>query len=190
MQLPQIRMQSKMAQISLQTVNAKQEIRQPKADLSIEQPRAEITMRTKPGKLTIDQTQAFEDMNLMNILKRNDRFAQEGMQAIQEGTGRRASEGTELMRIENGGNPLVSQAVNYANPPMKTLGIKFIPSYGSVKINYDPASVDIQVTPRKPRIDAKVNAPEMTYTPGRVDVGIAQKPELNIDFINLFPEAN
>jgi len=183
-------MESKMAQISLRTVNAKQEIRQPKADLTIEQPSAEITMRTKLGKLTIDQTQAFEDMNLMSILRRNEKFSKEGMQAIQEGTGRRAAEGSELMRIENGGNPLVSQAVNNAHPPMKTLGIKFIPSYGSVKINYEPASVDIQVTEQKPRIETRVNAPEVTYTPGRVDVDLAKKAELNIDFINLFPDAN
>lgn len=188
MQLPQIRMESKLGQISLQTLNAKQEISQPKADLSIEQPHAEITMRTTPGKLTIDQTQAFEEMNLMSIMKRNDKFAQEGMQAIQEGTGRRAAEGSELMRIENGGNPLVSQAVNYANPPMKTLAIKFAPSFGSVKINYQPAELDIQVTPQKPRIDVQVNRPEMNYTAGKVEVGMLQNPELNIDFVNLFPE--
>ncbi|WLV23980.1 DUF6470 family protein [Aciduricibacillus chroicocephali] len=187
MQLPQIRMESKLGQISLQTINAKQEIRQPQADLSIEQPHAEITMHTKPGKLTIDQSKAFEEMNLMSILRRNDKFAQEGMQAIQEGIGRRAAEGTELMRIEDGGNPLVSQAVNYANPPMKTLAIKFVPSYGSVKINYEPADLDIQVTPQKPRIDVQINKPEMTYTPGRVEVGMLQKAELNIDFVNLFP---
>jgi len=181
-------MESKAARLSLETINAKQEIIQPKADLSIEQPRAEITMETRPGQLTIDQRQAFADMNLMNILQRNDQFAKEGMQAIQEGTGRRAAEGNELMRIENGGNPLITQSVQYANPPQKELGITFIPSYGSVKMSYAPAELNMEITPQKPRIDAKVNPPEYTYHPGHVEIGIDQKPELHIDFINLYPE--
>lgn len=188
MQLPQIRMESKFGQISMQTTEASLDIRQPKADLSIEQPQAVMTIDKRPPKLEIDQTKAFEDMNLMNILRRNDKFAEEGMQAIAEGTGRRAAEGTELMRIENGGNPLITQAVNYAFPPQKELGIKFIPSPFSVKINYDPGDVEINIEPQKPKIDAKINPPQFTYHPGKVDIELAQRPELHIDFVNLFPE--
>jgi len=186
MQLPQIRMESRLGQISLHTVDAKQEIRQPRADLTIEQPKAEMSIETKPAKLLIDQTQAFEDMNLMNILKRIEKQAQEGMQAASEGTGRRAGEGTELMRIENGGNPIAQQAESRANSPQKALGIKFIPSPFSVKINCEPAQLDIRIEPQKPKIESKVNPPQVDYTPGRVDIELSQRPELNIDFVNLY----
>ena len=114
MELPQIRMQSQMAKISLSTQASRQEIRQPKADLSIQQPHAEISMRTTPSKLTIDQTGAWEDMNLRSVFRLTEKFAQDGKQAVAEGTGRRASQGTELMKIENKGNPLVSQAFQNA----------------------------------------------------------------------------
>lgn len=186
MQLPQIRTESRLGQISLNTIDAKQEIRQPQADLTIEQPHAEMSIETKPAKLMIDQTQAFEDMNLMNILKRIQKNAQEGMQAASEGTGRRAAEGTDLMRIENGGNPIAQQADSRAHTLQKALGIKFIPSPFSVKINFEPAKVDIRIEPQKVKIEAKVNAPQVDYVPGRVDIELSQRPELNIDFVNLY----
>lgn len=74
-----------MAQIEIQQTAAKQTIRQPKAEMSIQQPKAEIKMRTTPAKLTIDQTKAFADMNLMSIFQRNYQFASDGKQAVLEG---------------------------------------------------------------------------------------------------------
>jgi hypothetical protein len=186
MELPQIRMQSQMAKISITTQPARQEIRQPKADLSIQQPHAEISMRTKPLKLTIDQTQAWEDMNLRNVFRLTEKFAQEGKRAASEGTGRRASQGTELMRIENKGNPIVSQAFQNAYEPPRSLGIKFIPSLGAVKINYEPSRVEIDVKPNKPIIEARANKPEIGFIPGSVNITMQQYQNLEIDFVNLF----
>jgi len=188
MELPQIRMQSQMARISITTQPARQEIQQPKADLSIQQPHAEVSMRTTPSKLTIDQTQAWEDMNLRSVSRLTEKFAQDGKQAVAEGTGRRASQGTELMKIENKGNPLVSQAFQNAHEPPRALGIKFIPSLNAVKINYEPSKLDINIQPNKPIIESRVNKPEINYIPGSVDITLAQRESLEIDFVNIFPE--
>ncbi|MEN2768735.1 DUF6470 family protein [Ornithinibacillus xuwenensis] len=183
MEIPQIRIQSQMAKINISTQSGKQEIRQPKADLSIQQPRAEITMKTTPSKLSIDQTQAWEDMNIRSIERFNEKVAQEAKQAALEGMGRRASQGTELMKIENKGNPLISQAFTNAHDPMRALGIKFIPSVFAVKINYQPSDVQIDVKANKPIIDATVNKPEVNYIPGSVDISMAQYQDLEIDFV-------
>lgn len=187
MELPQIRMQSQMARITMMTQPAMQEIRQPKADLSIHQPHAELSIRTIPSKLTIDQTQAWADMNLKTAPLSIEEFAQLGMQGAQEGTARRAAQGTELMKIENTDNPLISQAVQNAFRPERPLGIQFIPSVFSVNINYQPSEVEIDSKPNKPIIETQVNKPEINYTPGSVDISLAQYAELDIDFINLFP---
>lgn len=188
MQLPQIRLESQMARINMTTQPAGQEIQQPRAGLSIQQPRADVTMRTIPSKLTIDQTQAWEDMNLKSAKRSIEEFAQEGKQAALEGTGRRASQGTELMKIENKGNPLISQSFQNAHEPPRSLGIKFIPSFQAVKINYQPSEVQIDVQPNKPRIDVQVNKPIVNYIPGSVDISMAQYQDLKIDFVNLFSE--
>ncbi|RDW15667.1 DUF6470 family protein [Oceanobacillus chungangensis] len=185
MQLPQIRMQSQHAEIQIHTTNAKQRIEQPKADLVIHQPQAQISIQTTPAMLDIDQSKAWEDMNLMSILKRNERHAEEGMRAIAQGTARRASEGTELMKIENGGSPLINQAIRNGHDQSKSLGIKFIPSPFAVKFNYQPAEVHIDVEINQPTIEATPNKPIMTYQPGKVETSLKQREDLQISFTNL-----
>ncbi len=178
-------MQSQMAKIQIQQTPARQEIRQPKADLSIQQPAAQMTMKTTPSKLMIDQTKAWEDMNLMHIFKRNDRYAQEGLAAVKEGMARRAQQGTALMKIENGGNPIITQAKTNSEEPLKSLGLTFIPSAFSVKTSYQPSQLDISVKANEPIIEAKSNKPEISYIPGKVETGLKQLPSLEIDFVNL-----
>jgi len=182
MQFPQIRLQSQHAQIQLHIKDATLEIQQPKADLSIQQPPAELSIQTMPAKLDIDQSQAWAEMNFKTITQLNQDFAAEGRNQSLEGTGRRASEGAELMRIENGGNPLISQAVNNAFEPMKQLGITFIPSPFSVKMNYQPAEVQVDVKVNKSKIESTPNKPVIHYEKGSVETSLKQKEELQIDF--------
>ncbi|UHA61576.1 DUF6470 family protein [Metabacillus litoralis] len=175
MNFPQIRMESTSAQIALQTKNAKNYIQQPKADLSIEQPKAELSINTTPPRLTIDQSQARADVNLKSITQVIDDFSQKGYQDSLAGIARRASQGNELMKIENNGNPIVSQAKQNSETPIKEFGIKFVPSYGSVKINYEPAKVNIEAKENKPRIHVKVNKPNVQYEPGKVEIYLQKR---------------
>jgi hypothetical protein len=186
MNIPQIRMQSQMAQIEISQTPAKQSIRQPKAEMSIQQPAASLSIQTTPSRLQIDQTQAWEDMNLMHITRRNEKFAEEGLRAVQEGVAKKAVQGKELMMIEKEGNPIVAQAVTNSQKPKKQLAITFIPSPFSVKINYQPSEVNIEVQTNKPVIEVQRNNPEIQYEPGSVDIRMKQFQDLNIDFVNLY----
>ncbi|MDY0393235.1 DUF6470 family protein [Virgibacillus halophilus] len=181
MHFPRLRMTSQMGKIQIKQLPAIQEIRQPKAELSIRQPKAEVTMHTTPSKLTIDQTQAFEDMNLMNILRRTEKNAMEGQQAFIEGIGRRAEQGKQLMEIEKKGNPISSQAIANSEPADNGLGITFIPSHFSVKIDYAPAKLHMDVKTTQPEIQATPHPVEQVYKPGSVDMGMMQYPSLEIE---------
>ncbi|MFD1361684.1 DUF6470 family protein [Lentibacillus salinarum] len=185
MRLPQIRMESHMAKIQIQQTPARQEIRQPEADISIRQPHADVSMETKPSKLTIDQTQAWEEMGLMHIFKRIEKHANDGYQDGMAGIARRAKQGKELMEIENEGNPIVSQATTNAYDQQKSPGITFIPSNFAAKTNYEPANVQISVNVNKPVIDNQSQKPTHTYIPGDVTTRIGQYQDLQIDFIHL-----
>ncbi|WP_164218345.1 DUF6470 family protein [Virgibacillus sp. YIM 98842] len=186
MNIPQIRMQSQMAQIEISQTAAKQYIRQPAAEISIQQPPASLSIQTTPSRLQIDQTQAWEDMNLMHISRLNEKFAKEGLRAVQEGMAKKAAQGRELMMIENEGAPVIEQAMTNSQDPVKQLGINFIPSPFSVKINYQPSDVEIDVQVNKPVIEVERNNPQIHYEPGSVDIRMKQFQELNIDFINLY----
>jgi hypothetical protein len=188
MQIPQIRLQSTSMKIGLNIEQPVQQIEQKAADQSIEQPQAILEIRTAPGKLTIDQSQAREDMDLKSLSKRVEEFARQGYQDWLAGMARRAQQGTELRHIEKGGNALAEQARQNSKGPEKQFNLGWIPSHFSVKLDYQQAQVEIEATAQKPIIDARINRPNHTYTPGSTDVEILQKNALDIDFINLFPD--
>lgn len=186
MQLPQIRLTSNMAQIAIKATDGKQEIHQPKASLSIEQPHAEISMQSRLAKLTIDQTQAWEEMNLMSTSKQIQKFAQEGLFAVLEGMERRAQQGLDLMKIEEKGNPIIEQAMMNGHKQMKSISMKYIPSPFSVKFNVEPSQLHINTVINKPIIHATIRQPEHHYERGSVNVYMQQYEELEVDFVNLF----
>ncbi|MCD7034447.1 DUF6470 family protein [Metabacillus sp. GX 13764] len=185
MQIPQIRLESTQGRIGLTTIQPKMEQEQPKADLSIEQPQAELSIETIPAKMTIDTTEARADVDLKSIARRKAEAAQQGYQDLLSGIARRSDEGEQLMRIENGGNPVVEQAQANSASPVYDFNIGFVPSAGSVKIDFQPAQVKIDVVPRKPIINVKQNKPVLNYEPGKIEVHLDQRPELKVDFVTV-----
>ncbi|MFF2500361.1 DUF6470 family protein [Peribacillus sp. NPDC058075] len=188
MQIPQIRLQTTPMKIGMNIEQPVQQIEQKAAVQSIQQPQAILEIQTTPGKLTIDQSKAREDMDLKSLSVRVDEFAQQGYQDWLAGMARRAQQGMELRHIEKGGNPLAEQARQNSKGPEKSFNLGWIPSPFSVKLDYLQAEVKIEATTQKPIIDAQINRVNHTYTPGSVDVEILQKNALDIDFINLYPD--
>lgn len=186
MRLPQIQIRTTDIAIDLQTHEPVQKIRQPKATQTIEQPAAILEINTTRGVLKIDSSQARRDLGLIGPLESNKNWAKEGIQEALAGAARRAKEGRQMM--ENAGKDqgratLQNLAIQNHGPKRVPFNIKFVPSVGSVKINYSPGKTDIQFTPQKPRIDAKVNKPIHEYTPGKVTGDVLQYPRVNIDVI-------
>ncbi|WP_249315513.1 DUF6470 family protein [Bacillus sp. FJAT-49711] len=176
-------MESQFAKIGMDTVPDRQSIQQPNADLHIEQPLADMKMRTIPGRLTIDQTQAWEDMDIKGIFQRVKENAARGKQKLMEGIARVSREGDEMLDIHSGRNILVEQAKRKANRQPVDTNITWVPSPFSVKIHYEPGKTDIQFQTRKPIIDARERKPIISYTPGDVNIYVRQHNNLKIDFV-------
>lgn len=185
MQLPQISMQSTSIKTSIQITDPVQKITQPKAVQTIKQPQAIVNMSTTPGKLTIDQTAAWEQMDIKHIFKRTAENAQLGKQKALEGLARRAREGDEMMHIERGGNPIAAQAKEHGKFIQKQTGLGWIPTPFSVKTDYQSANVQFDVQVQKPTIDAQISKPTHDYTPGDVSVSVSQQNSLQINVNNL-----
>lgn len=183
MNIPKLQIQTTKAQIGLNINQPIQKIEQPKADLDLQQPKAKLTIETTKSKLMIDSFEAREDLEMKNTRSRTAEIARKAKQDALEGIARRAEEGNDLMRIENGGNPIAEHAKRRGRQPYTSLGIKFVPQAGSVKINYEPAKVHINVEPQKVINNSKVNKPIHQYTPGSVEVEMLQKPSIKIDWL-------
>lgn len=183
MNIPKLQIQSTKAQLGLTIQKPVQEIQQPKADLDLQQPKADMSIQTTKPKLSIDALEMRESLDLKGTASRTAEVASYSKQSALEGIARRAQEGGELMRIENGGNPIAAQAKTRGKQPYSGLGIQFLPQPDSVKINFEPGRVDIRVEPQQVINQTKINKPVHNYTPGKVKVDIQQHASLKIDWL-------
>lgn len=182
MQIPAIRIASQMGKIAIEQSQGKQHIAQPKADMSISQPKAAMSINATKGVLTIDQSQAWEEANLIGPLRLTEKTAQAGKQAALQATQKRAAQGSQLIDIHLGANAIVEQAKQNGHPQYMSPTIKYIPSPLAVKTHYEKGKVLIDVQAREPNIDVRVNKPAMNYQRGAVHISMAQDPSLSIHF--------
>ena len=185
MRIPQIQMQSTTAKINIRTTPSQQTIRQPKAQQNLQQPKAQMSIRTTPGHLSIDQSRAWDAMDIKSVFKRTREAAQKGHSDALSGVARRASEGSQLMRIEYGGNAIVSQAKQKGHLLDFQYNIGFVPPPFSVKINYQPGKVHINVNPQKVINHTVAQKPVIDYRAGDVSVSMKQHASLHFDVVDV-----
>ncbi|UOQ94398.1 DUF6470 family protein [Halobacillus shinanisalinarum] len=181
MSISKVQIHTTEARIGINVQTGKQTIRQHKVEQSIQQPKADMTIRQRPGKLTIDQTKAWHNLDLKNVLVRTEELVGEARQIWLEGIARVSREGDELMRIEDGGNPIAAHAKQNA-------GFEFTmqpggrPVYDLVDFNYVPGEAEISVDPQDPIIKAQPREPEISYQSGNVDIYMKQYGDIQIDW--------
>jgi len=184
MQIPKLQIQSKNAEIGLNIQQPKQHIEQPQADMEIKQPAAELSINIVEGQMKIDASKARSEYGFASVGELAKRDAQKGMQDILAGIARRAREGDMLMSIEKGNNDIGQIVDSKTSPENKTSGITFIPSgNNSVKFEYTPADVQVDIKKNDPEIDVEINKPIYNYTPGKVKVEMLQDPTIKIDWL-------
>ncbi len=185
MQIPQIRLLQTYAHIGLRTIQPVQEIHQQPADLSIEQIPATMNIERQPSRLEINQEQAWNELGFKSLSVLCSDMAefskQEGLKAVAE----IAQKGDQMAAIQNKSDAIVEIATNKALPGPADFNIAFIPSYGSVQINYIPAEVHINWQQGGAKIDSIQHKPDYNYTPGHTEVYLRQMQKLQIDFVGL-----
>ncbi|MFF5993796.1 DUF6470 family protein [Lysinibacillus sp. KU-BSD001] len=187
MRLPQIQIKTTDIQMDLIIQKPVQRISQPQAEQTISQPPAKLEINTTRSVLKIDSSEARRDLGLYPTGEMIEKYAQEGKQAVLQGIARRVSEGNRIMKGAGKGQAReIAQQIAMQNTGPKRPGpynIKFVPSVGSVKINFTPGTTNIKVTPGNLNINVKVNKPIHNYTPGKVTGVMVQRPRVDIDVI-------
>lgn len=188
MNVPQIRMSQTFARIGLDRTPPQQEIRQPQAQLNMRQEPAKLIIDRTPASLEIDTTEARAAIDMKSVFRRSDDFSNWGYQDLLEGIARRAQEGDRLRSIESGENAITGIAYDNSHPPRREFPVTTLYGPDSVRIRFDPAQLDIRWERGGVQYDPVTPAVEHRYTPGKVEVYLAQKNSLTIDFIGLFTD--
>lgn len=181
MNIPQLQIQTTRGILGLQIDQPVQEIEQPKATQQIEQPAAILEMSTTRSQLTIDTTENRADLDLKSPLRRGNENAQYGKQQLMEGIARRAQEGQQLLRIENGGKAIAEISKQNTINDSVPLGIRFVGNRMKVHVNITAGSLNINATPQKPVHDVQINKPVHNYTQGKISGQMEQYPSIQID---------
>ncbi|WP_226580607.1 DUF6470 family protein [Halobacillus litoralis] len=179
--IPKLHIETTPAKIGLSINEAKQTIRQPLAEQSIQQPEAELRVEQRPGKLTIDQTKAWDNIDLKSVFKRTEAMVRDAEQGWMEGISRVAREGDELMKIENGGNPIAAHAEQNSKYSF-TLQPGGLPAYDLVDIRYQPSEAEVSVKRNDPIIETTPVNPSISYQPGEVTLKNEQYADVQIDW--------
>ncbi len=182
MDIPQLQIQTTPGKLVVHAEIGVPQIEQPRASIQQEQPAAILEISTTNPQLALDTTAVREDIDMKSVFRRTEEFAQAGMQAIQDGMARRASEGQQLLRIENGGNVIADLAKQNGTPPPAELGIRFVANRSKIQMSITPGTTNINVTPQKPVFNVQVNKPIHDYTPGNVTGQMEQYPSIQIDW--------
>ncbi|KGX86796.1 DUF6470 family protein [Pontibacillus marinus] len=184
MDFPQIRLNTQQAKTGLNIQNAKLTMNQQKADVRIEQPQADVSIKQHSPKLTIDQSNAWSNLGLKNVFERTRDTAQHANQKFLENLAKMSQEGDELMRIENGGNPIASQAKRNAGWDF-TYKPGGMPVYDLVSLSYEPGRADINVKQNDPIIQTTPRKPQFQYQRGDVSTQVKQYSNVDVDFVGL-----
>ncbi|WP_456277629.1 DUF6470 family protein [Bacillus sp. AK128] len=184
MNIPSLRYHINNAQIGMNHSRPNTEIRQREADLRIDVKEGNFQIKTTPGQLEIDQSQAFKDVGIMDVFERTEQFVSKAKGQWYEGVARIAREGNQMMKIENGGNAIPRIAKQNSQPNIKQAGLGYLPSsHFAVKINIEPTKVDINIEPNKVQIDSKTNPPQFKYNRWEIDTYLKQEPFIDIEYI-------
>lgn len=167
--------------------DAVQRIQQPQATQTIEQPAAILEINTTNPQMQVDMSQFWRDVGLKPTKELISENAQKARQEMMQGISRRAGEGRQMMLGAGkgqGAGTIKSIAIQNHGPSRPgPLGIKFIPSYDSIKVDITPGTTDVNITQQKPKIDVQVNKPIHDYTPGNVSGTMLVRPDISIDVI-------
>lgn len=169
-------------QLSYNTTKARQTMEQPKAkvegSLSLPKSQVEVTL----PKVTIDQTQAFNESGLKNIEAFSAEYTALAKQKMQESIGRIASQGTEMSNIHQGGNPIAEQAsFNAYDQFDNEFGMVTMPR-SRPQIDVVEGNVDLRITEGELTGKIVAQKPRVEYEPGNVDIRIERYNNISIRY--------
>ena len=186
MKIPKLKISSQDIQLKMNTRHAQQTIEQKSAQLSIEQPAATLEIRTSQGEVTFDSGQFWEDLGFKETGTIIKEFSEKGRQDLLSGIARRVQEGRKLMTTAGKGQgvtPIQSIAKeNYGPKRAGPINISFIPSYNSIKTQYNPSEVTIDSKENKPKIEVETKKPIVEYIPGQIQIEVEKYQSITIDW--------
>ena len=184
-----IEIRSVPIEIEMKISPARLEYTRGTADLEISRDEGMLSIKSKPIKVNIDSYDARSSVipSLADSLRQ---YAQYGRQAAYEASATYATHGQLLLKARIGEDMIAQFAREVTDKHMETnVCIKFIPQE-PVKLDWDPAELNIRFEMDKLNLDWKMNKAQFEFIPGNIEISITQMPDVIIEYVGgpvIFP---
>ncbi len=180
---PLIEIKTVPIEIQMKTRNATLEYSRGTAEMEISRHEGGgLDIKSRPIKLKLDSFEARSSMT-PTTAQSVEQSAQSGRRAAYEATATYAQQGNLFLNAKLGQDVVGQIAKQSVDQEIKTeLGLEFIPKTG-VNIDWDEGDIQIRYEMDQMNLDWKISQGEFKFTPGDIEILVAQKPDVIIKYI-------
>nr|WP_297279872.1 DUF6470 family protein [uncultured Butyricicoccus sp.] len=167
-------------QIDIKVNHAKLEYTRGTADLQISRDEGGLNIQSKPIRLRLD---TFEARNSVSPtpMRSIEQAAQKGRQAVYDAMSTAAQQGKLLLQTKVG-EELITQFAKESTYINTDFQMGWLPSTGP-DISWDKGEISIRYEMDKLNFDWNINKGNYHFTPGSIEISVAQKPDVIIEYV-------
>lgn len=182
MRYPLIEITTIPIEIEMKTGNAKLEYKRGTAEMEVTRSDGGLRIKSRPIRLNLD---TFEARNSVfpTTMHSVEQAAEAGRQAAYEATATYARQGQLLLNAKIGQELVTQFAAEAQQRQVKTnVGLDFLPSTG-LEVKWDEGELQIRYAMDKLSFDWRVGDTEFKFTPGDIEISVAQRPDVIIKYV-------
>lgn len=178
---PLIEIKTVPIEIQMKTRNATLEYSRGTAEMEVSRNDGGLDIKSRPIKLRLD---SFEARNSLRptTMRSVEQNADKGQQAAYEATATYARQGNLFLNAKLGQDVIGQIAKENASKDVKSLGLQFLPDPG-VEVDWEEGDIQIRYEMDQMNLDWKINKGEFKFTPGDIEISVAQQPDVIIKYI-------
>ena len=180
---PLIEIKTVPIEIQVKTKNASLEYTRGTAEMEISRNENGLDIKSRPIKLQLDTFEARDSLKPASMSSVWSRNAEKGEQQAYEATATYAQHGKLMLNAKLGQNVTAQIAAEKTNEKATLNGeLEFLPSTGP-DIQWEDGTMEIQYEMDKLNFDWKIENSEFKFTPGDIEISVAQQPSVTIRYI-------
>lgn len=178
---PLIEIKTVPIEIQMKTRNATLEYSRGTAEMEVSRNDGGLDIKSRPIKLRLD---SFEARNSLRptTMRSVEQNADKGREAAYEATATYARQGNLFLNAKLGQDVVGQIAKENASKDIKSLGLQFLPDPG-VEVDWEEGDIQIRYEMDQMNLDWKINKGEFKFTPGDIEISVAQQPDVIIKYI-------
>lgn len=178
---PLIEIKTVPIEIQMKTRNATLEYSRGTAEMEVSRNDGGLDIKSRPIKLRLD---SFEARNSLRptTMRSVEQNADKGREAAYEATATYARQGNLFLNAKLGQDVIGQIVKENASKDIKSLGLEFLPDPG-VEVDWEEGDIQIRYEMDQMNLDWKINKGEFKFTPGDIEISVAQQPDVIIKYI-------